>query len=194
MKKTPIVYATPHDSCIYGIRWRMTHSYSSAQFEKIPSSIIFSIVLGGPYHNNFKTTNTRVYSVVVTLQCAHKTDSHIIQRTVAIKTYNIKQPEATIVDSFHKTMGSASSSTNKVKHHDTTSQPTPSQYPIVGPNDIMSRKRHGTSNTPVQESLRWNVSRKKADQICNFNRHFAEPSGKVCDCFSHLVMFFHPIL
>jgi hypothetical protein len=56
--------------------------------------------------------------------------------------------------------------------------PFPHEYPIVGPNDIMRNKQHGTSHTPVQEELRWKVSREKADNICNFNRHLAEPSGE----------------
>ena len=30
---------------------------------------------------------------------------------------------------------------------------------------------------PVQENLRWGCDRKKADEICNFNRHYAEHSG-----------------
>ena len=43
--------------------------------------------------------------------------------------------------------------------------------------DIMIGKAHGTSVTPVQEELRYGVSNKLADKICNFNRHFAEYSG-----------------
>ena len=31
--------------------------------------------------------------------------------------------------------------------------------------------------SPVQENLKWNVDRNKADNICNFNRHYAEHSG-----------------
>mmetsp|Transcript_18544 Transcript_18544/g.33602 ORF Transcript_18544/g.33602 Transcript_18544/m.33602 type:complete len:195 (+) Transcript_18544:327-911(+) len=42
---------------------------------------------------------------------------------------------------------------------------------------IMSPKRHGTSNTPVQQDLRWNCDVATADRICNFNRHYAEHSG-----------------
>ena len=53
-----------------------------------------------------------------------------------------------------------------------------SKYPVVGPNSIMGKKQHGTSAKAVQETLRWKVSQKKADQICNYNRHFAEPSGE----------------
>jgi peptide methionine sulfoxide reductase MsrB len=41
----------------------------------------------------------------------------------------------------------------------------------------MSKKKHGTSNVPVQANLRWKVDQTKADEICNFNRHFAEHSG-----------------
>ena len=46
-----------------------------------------------------------------------------------------------------------------------------------GGEDIMSAKAHGTSATPVQENLRFGVSNKLADKICNYNRHFAENSG-----------------
>lgn len=31
--------------------------------------------------------------------------------------------------------------------------------------------------SPVQSNLRWDCDRKKADEICNFNRHYAEFSG-----------------
>jgi peptide methionine sulfoxide reductase MsrB len=41
----------------------------------------------------------------------------------------------------------------------------------------MNPKKHGTSDTPVQHPLRWNVSRREADRICNFNRHYAESFG-----------------
>jgi peptide methionine sulfoxide reductase MsrB len=46
-----------------------------------------------------------------------------------------------------------------------------------GADDIMAPKAHGTSNVPVQQNLRYGVSNKLADKICNFNRHFAEYSG-----------------
>ena len=48
---------------------------------------------------------------------------------------------------------------------------------VMGDESIMSPKAHGTSATPVQENLRWNVDRKLADRICNYNRHYAESSG-----------------
>lgn len=60
------------------------------------------------------------------------------------------------------------------KNEPTTAQ---KKYPIYGPNTIMKRKAHGTSETPVQTTLRWGCDRKLADRTCNFNRHFAEPSG-----------------
>ena len=41
---------------------------------------------------------------------------------------------------------------------------------VMGDESIMSPKSHGTSNTPVQENLRWDCDRKVADNICNFNR------------------------
>jgi len=61
--------------------------------------------------------------------------------------------------------GEASASTEK------------SQYPIVGGEEIMSQKAHGTSEKPVQENLKWNCDIKVADKICNFNRHYAEFAG-----------------
>lgn len=51
------------------------------------------------------------------------------------------------------------------------------KFPIVGDSSIMSKKKHGTSNTPVQADLRWGCDRKTADRICNFNRHYAEHAG-----------------
>jgi hypothetical protein len=52
-----------------------------------------------------------------------------------------------------------------------------SKFPVYGSDLIMSRKAHGTSETPVQSPLRWDCDVKKADKICNFNRHLAEPAG-----------------
>lgn len=40
----------------------------------------------------------------------------------------------------------------------------------LGDEDIMTPKAHGTSEVPVQDSLRYGVSNKLADKICNFNR------------------------
>mmetsp|Transcript_8975 Transcript_8975/g.13223 ORF Transcript_8975/g.13223 Transcript_8975/m.13223 type:complete len:182 (+) Transcript_8975:110-655(+) len=48
---------------------------------------------------------------------------------------------------------------------------------VMGDESIMSKKSHGTSNTPVQTNLRWGVDVKIADNICNFNRHGAENYG-----------------
>ena len=50
-------------------------------------------------------------------------------------------------------------------------------YPIIGEEDIMKPKAHGTSPVPVQTNLKWNCNRDTADKICNFNRHFAEYAG-----------------
>ena len=49
--------------------------------------------------------------------------------------------------------------------------------PLFGDESIMSQKGHGTSNQPAQSDLLFGVSNKLADQICNFNRHFAERAG-----------------
>jgi len=51
------------------------------------------------------------------------------------------------------------------------------EYPIVAGEDVMSAKAHGTTETAVQENLRWSVDRKTADNICSFNRHYAERAG-----------------
>ena len=47
-------------------------------------------------------------------------------------------------------------------------------YVVFTGEETMSPKEHGTSRSPVQTNLRWNVDRKNADRICSFNRHFAE--------------------
>jgi len=54
---------------------------------------------------------------------------------------------------------------------------TPGGKPQYGDESIMAPKAHGTSEQPVQETLRYGVSTKLADKICNFNRHFAEMGG-----------------
>ena len=41
---------------------------------------------------------------------------------------------------------------------------------VMGDEEIMKPKIHGTSDTPVQENLRWDCDQKVADNICNFNR------------------------
>ena len=51
------------------------------------------------------------------------------------------------------------------------------QYPIQGDEEIMCKKQHGTSARPVMDNLRFGCDQKKADEICSFNRHYAEYSG-----------------
>lgn len=51
------------------------------------------------------------------------------------------------------------------------------KLPVMGSETLMSPKQHGTSRTPVQRTLRYGCDRMIADQICNFNRHYAEFSG-----------------
>lgn len=48
---------------------------------------------------------------------------------------------------------------------------------VPGDEDIMKPKNHGTSEYPVQYNLRWGCDRKMADNLCNFNRYYAEYSG-----------------
>jgi len=43
--------------------------------------------------------------------------------------------------------------------------------------DYMRQRNHGTCVSPVGDPLRWDVDVAKADQICCFNRHFAERKG-----------------
>lgn len=56
-------------------------------------------------------------------------------------------------------------------------QNKPIKYPVVGPESIMKRRKHGTSATPVQDNLRWGCEFERADKICNYNRHYAEYAG-----------------
>jgi len=51
------------------------------------------------------------------------------------------------------------------------------QYPVVGEESIMSQKKFGTSDAPVQKNLRWNCDWERANTICSHNRHYAEESG-----------------
>jgi len=48
---------------------------------------------------------------------------------------------------------------------------------VPGDESIMKPKEHGTSHVPVQSDLRWGCDSDLADQICNFNRHYAEHAG-----------------
>ncbi|KAG7360119.1 hypothetical protein IV203_035218 [Nitzschia inconspicua] len=48
---------------------------------------------------------------------------------------------------------------------------------VPGSEEIMKPKAHGTSENPVQKSLRWNCDWDTADRICNYNRKWAEFSG-----------------
>lgn len=49
--------------------------------------------------------------------------------------------------------------------------------PPKGKEELMSAKEHGTCKKPVQKQLRFGCPEKLADNICCFNRHYAEPSG-----------------
>mmetsp|Transcript_9404 Transcript_9404/g.21648 ORF Transcript_9404/g.21648 Transcript_9404/m.21648 type:complete len:218 (+) Transcript_9404:69-722(+) len=46
-----------------------------------------------------------------------------------------------------------------------------------GDDIIMSKKRHGTTDRPVQEDLLYGVSNELADRICSFNRMKSEKRG-----------------
>jgi len=51
------------------------------------------------------------------------------------------------------------------------------KLPIVGGEEIMSEKVHGTSEKAVMKELKWGCDYATADRICNFNRHYAEHAG-----------------
>jgi len=51
------------------------------------------------------------------------------------------------------------------------------KLPLVGGEEIMSQKAHGTSEKPVMKELKWGCDYATADRICNFNRHYAEHAG-----------------
>lgn len=51
-----------------------------------------------------------------------------------------------------------------------------SNYPIYGADTLMAPKAHGSCSGPTMQALRWSVDRATADNICCFNRHFAEHS------------------
>lgn len=48
---------------------------------------------------------------------------------------------------------------------------------VMGSEDIMSPKAHGTSEKAVMKDLKWGCDYDTADRICNFNRHYAEFAG-----------------
>ena len=48
---------------------------------------------------------------------------------------------------------------------------------VMGTEEMMSQKEHGTSAVPIQKNLRWSCDVETADRICNFNRHYAEYGG-----------------
>jgi len=48
---------------------------------------------------------------------------------------------------------------------------------VMGTEEMMSKKEYGTSAVPIQTDLRWKCDVKTADNICNYNRHYAEYAG-----------------
>jgi len=51
------------------------------------------------------------------------------------------------------------------------------KLPLMGDESMMAPKAHGSSAAEVQDPLRYGADRKVADQICSFNRHYAEHGG-----------------
>lgn len=50
-------------------------------------------------------------------------------------------------------------------------------YPVLCDDELMNKKAHGTCPKPVMDNLRWGCDYKTADNICCYNRHYAEHSG-----------------
>jgi len=50
-------------------------------------------------------------------------------------------------------------------------------YPLEGDESLMKAKAHGTTDQPVQKSLRFACDERLADRICSFNRRWAENAG-----------------
>ncbi|CAE8597580.1 unnamed protein product [Polarella glacialis] len=48
---------------------------------------------------------------------------------------------------------------------------------IKGDESLMSQKGHGTCRQAVMRPLRWGANWGKADEVCCFNRHYAESAG-----------------
>ena len=62
--------------------------------------------------------------------------------------------------------------------HSASAKTFPGSPIVYCGDDVMSKKSHGTTDTPLDPAaLRWNIDAKLADKICSFNRHFAEPGG-----------------
>jgi hypothetical protein len=80
-----------------------------------------------------------------------------------------------------KTSKSKKSENTKTKNLNMTNSSENVTLPIVGAESIMSKKKHGTSETPVQKDLRWGCDWDTADRICNFN-----VSIIVCGCCVYL--------
>eukprot|EP00039_Didymoeca_costata_P027574 m.18688 g.18688 ORF g.18688 m.18688 type:complete len:177 (+) comp6381_c0_seq2:116-646(+) len=53
----------------------------------------------------------------------------------------------------------------------------PEKLPVVAPDSLMDQKGHGTVANPLRTPMLYGVDEKKADEICCFNRHYAENSG-----------------
>ena len=49
---------------------------------------------------------------------------------------------------------------------------------ILAPDSLMKKRAHGTCTGAAMKPLRWNNSWKTADQICCYNRHYAEYFGQ----------------
>ena len=51
------------------------------------------------------------------------------------------------------------------------------KLPIISSDNLMKEKNHGTCLNSPQNPLRWGVNVELSENICCFNRNYAEPSG-----------------
>lgn len=79
---------------------------------------------------------------------------------------NIKQQQRATHFSYSLNMERISNALESLFHQLPFGGPKKSfNAPVVmGDESIMSKKKHGTSNVPVQENLRWDVDQKTADR------------------------------
>jgi len=61
--------------------------------------------------------------------------------------------------------------------HSTSTDHNGSKFPVVGSDQIMNKKAHGTCDKGVMNNLRWKCDKELADKISCYNRHYAEHSG-----------------
>jgi len=104
-------------------------------------------------------------------------NSFSLNQNVEINSYNRKQFLHKVATAFQATTTFSLLQTLNPQQSHAYDEAKIGGKIVYGGEDIMSPKNHGTTDAPVQENLRYGVSRKIADRICCYNRHFAEYGG-----------------